>query len=467
MKVSDVVRHILSLGQGCLLAKIDIDSAFRNVPVNPHDRHLLGMLWKGRLYVDTVLPFGLRSAPKIFNALTQALQWIAVHRGVSYLDHFLDDFVTAGSKGTNECQDNLTQLVTTCAILNLPIALHKREGSTTCLTFLGIELDTEALDLRLPAEKLARLKLTISKWATAKFCRWKEFESLIGLLHDASIVVRPGRTFLRRLIELLKGSHRRRNNAFIRLNKEARSDILWWHRFISQWNAFSMMHDECKAHPDIVLTSDASGSWECGAFWDAHWFQFQWIAPIDGMHITIKEMLPIVFAAAVWGHQLQNKSILCRCDNEAAVHIFNSGTSKAPEASALLRCLHFIAARYNLIVSAAHLPGSQNLLADALSRNNLTLFFDNHPQANPHPTHIPASLIDLLVLTKPDWTCATWNGMFSNINFSVRPRQEHSVILSVRPPQIHKLLPTSRHSTLPCVRSHTLSVRHFLRSSTA
>ena len=74
MKVSNAVRHILILEQGCFLAKIDIDSVFRKVPVHPHDRHLLGMLWKGRLYMDTVLPFGLRSAPKIFNALSQALQ---------------------------------------------------------------------------------------------------------------------------------------------------------------------------------------------------------------------------------------------------------------------------------------------------------------------------------------------------------------------------------------------------------
>ena len=62
MKVQDAVRQILKLGQGCFLAKIDIDSAFRNVPVHPHDRHLLGMIWNQQLYVDTVLPFGLRSA---------------------------------------------------------------------------------------------------------------------------------------------------------------------------------------------------------------------------------------------------------------------------------------------------------------------------------------------------------------------------------------------------------------------
>lgn len=101
MKVQDVVRQFLKLGHGCYLAKIDVDSAFRNVPVHPHNRPLLGMIWNRQLYIDSVLPFGLRSAPKIFNAVTAALCWIAVQRGISYLDHFLDDFITAASRSRN------------------------------------------------------------------------------------------------------------------------------------------------------------------------------------------------------------------------------------------------------------------------------------------------------------------------------------------------------------------------------
>ena len=34
----------------------------------------LRMKWQGQVYVDAALPFGLRSAPKIFNALADALE---------------------------------------------------------------------------------------------------------------------------------------------------------------------------------------------------------------------------------------------------------------------------------------------------------------------------------------------------------------------------------------------------------
>ena len=71
--VDDAVRCILALGQGALLAKFDIASAYRMVPVHPEDRPLLGMRWRGELLVDGALPFGLRSAPKLFTAVADAL----------------------------------------------------------------------------------------------------------------------------------------------------------------------------------------------------------------------------------------------------------------------------------------------------------------------------------------------------------------------------------------------------------
>ena len=62
--VDDIISKILQLVWGTLLAKMDIKQAYRNVPVHPEDRLLLGMLWEGKAYVDAAPPFGLRSAPR-------------------------------------------------------------------------------------------------------------------------------------------------------------------------------------------------------------------------------------------------------------------------------------------------------------------------------------------------------------------------------------------------------------------
>ena len=415
MSIDDVVQQVLHHGRGTMLAKIDIESAFRNIPVHAHDRHLLGMSWNGRLFVDTVLPFGLRSAPKIFNCIADALQWIALHVGVSYLDHFLDDYITCGAPNSEECQSNLDKLIQLCKILNIPLAMDKLDGPTTSLVFLGIVIDTNKLELRLPLEKLHRLQSMLSRWKGYKHCTRKDLESLVGYLQDACRVVRSGRTFIRRLIDLLKANRHRAGSSPIRLNVQARSDILWWYTFIQHWNGLSLMTNFRTKNPDICIFSDASGSWGCGAFWDRSWFQYRWSPTTSTFNITIKELLPIVVAAAIWGHHWEGKSICCQCDNEAVVHIINTGTSRDPVVMSLMRCLHFIAARFNLLISASHLAGVDNTLADALSRDNLPLFLHCRPQAHKLPSPIPPALLELLFHSKLDWTSPSWTGTFNSI----------------------------------------------------
>ena len=102
--IDDAVDMIMQAGQGCLLAKIDIEHVYRNIPVHNDDRPLLAMRWNDNLYIDTVLPFGLWSAPKIFSAVADALEWILQHQGVTFILHYLDDFLTMGKTGTSECQ---------------------------------------------------------------------------------------------------------------------------------------------------------------------------------------------------------------------------------------------------------------------------------------------------------------------------------------------------------------------------
>ena len=71
--IDTAIEHILTTGPGSLLAKIDIKNAFQLLPVHPANRHMLAMKWNDQLYIDTCLPFGLHSAPKLFNILADLL----------------------------------------------------------------------------------------------------------------------------------------------------------------------------------------------------------------------------------------------------------------------------------------------------------------------------------------------------------------------------------------------------------
>ena len=127
-----------------------------------------------------------------------------------------------------------TTISAVCESLGVPLAVDKTEGPTSCLTYLGIEIDTVAGILRLPREKLDRLRADLQRWTGQKTCRRQQLESLIGLLHHACRVVRPGRSFLRHMIALLQHAHRPYHH--IRLTKQFSADVAWWRTFIVMWN---------------------------------------------------------------------------------------------------------------------------------------------------------------------------------------------------------------------------------------
>ena len=91
-----------------------------------------------------MLPFGLRLAPKIFNAVADALNWYLHQCGIPHVLHYLDDFIIIGPPGSPICQESMSTLDRVCAELGIPIAEHKRDGPSTCIVFLGIEIDTIA-----------------------------------------------------------------------------------------------------------------------------------------------------------------------------------------------------------------------------------------------------------------------------------------------------------------------------------
>ena len=245
----------LKLGPGSLLAKIDIKSAYRLIPVHPLDRHMFGMQWEGLTYVDGMLLFGLCSAAKIFNAVADALELCIAKQGVTHSFHYLDDFLVMGPPQSDACKANLHTLQTVCARLGVPLAPEKQEGPTTTLTFLGIVIDTVRGELRLPTDKLQRLLSAVDMWLSKKVCTRRELESLIGTLQHACKVIKPGRSFLRRAIALLSVAKRRHHH--IRLNTDFQSDMMWWKVFASHWNATAVIIQ--KGTPDVTITSDASG----------------------------------------------------------------------------------------------------------------------------------------------------------------------------------------------------------------
>ena len=189
IKVDQVICMVSHYGPGAFMAKFDVESPYRNIPVRPEDRFLLGLRWCGQFYVDLLLPFGLRSAPFIFNSVADMVEWILLHNHrLSDLLHYLDDFITTGPPQSLQCAYNLNMAVSVCHRLGLPLHANKRVGPAFSMTILGIALDSANQVARLPEDKLLALRELIQLWIPRRWCRKRELEIFQKGKHHSSLL---------------------------------------------------------------------------------------------------------------------------------------------------------------------------------------------------------------------------------------------------------------------------------------
>ena len=155
--------------------------------------------------------------------------------------------------------------------------------------------------------------------------------------------------------------------------------------------------------PYTSFESDASGSWGAGTVWQPCWFQLAWESEQKRQqNIATLELVPIMISAAVWGKYWQGQTVLCKCDNQAVVHALINRSCRDPNLIHLL-CTLFFKAHFHFSLHIEHIAGSENLLADDVSRNSFTSFVQRYSCVpDSAPTTVPSSLKDMLLISKPD-----------------------------------------------------------------
>ena len=128
----------------------------------------------------------------------------------------------------------------------------------------------------------------------------------------------------------------------------------------------------------------------------------------------MKELVPVVMAAAVWGHKWSGHIVQFVSDNEPVVQVLNAGHARDETLSHLLRCLFFMAATFSFWFCSTHIPGKLNSAADAISRNRLSVLHEYRPDLERSPSVIPQMLPRLVGPGGPDWILPNWGGLFRN-----------------------------------------------------
>ncbi|MEW8548012.1 MAG: reverse transcriptase domain-containing protein [Candidatus Thiodiazotropha sp.] len=268
--IQEAISQNKQLGRGCYMSKTDIRSAFRICPIYPGDQELLGFEWEGQLYYDRCLPFGARSSCQIFERLSSALEWIALHKlGCQAVVYILDDFLFI-NKTEAGCSRDLKAFLTMCGTIGIPIAEEKTCAPNTSMTFVGISLCSVRMEASLPTDKLQKCRALLHEFCSKKSCKLRDLQSLLGYLNFCCSVITCGRAFLRRLIDLTIGISK--PFFHVRFNKDTRSDIQLWLSFLDQYNGRSMfLNDSFLTSQTLRLYTDSAKSLGYGAVYGTQW----------------------------------------------------------------------------------------------------------------------------------------------------------------------------------------------------
>lgn len=383
---------------GCYSATVDISSAYRTVSVNPAHWELQGIRWKlngvESFLLDTRLCFGLKCAPFVFSQLSNFIVRCLYRRGITGVINYLDDFICVGQT-EKECRYVQRVLIHLLHYLGFAVAWKKCTSPSTNTRYLGILFDSLTMQISLPAEKLDSLYSELAFFENRTRATVRQIQRLCGILSHCSKVVRGGRTFSQRVIQLLKGLD---GSKRIRLSTGFHADIRWWSSLVPWFNGSATMIDyNYGCGPCVFSDSSLEGyglvicqgffemytDWQAG-FYDSQVGPFDWPLESDvhghwksvekplvvsrDDNINLLELIPIWLAILRLIPSHRNVHMVIFSDNTQVVNMLNQGKSSNVSCMCLLREIFWLCAFFNLYVTARHIPGKSNNLADELSR---------------------------------------------------------------------------------------------------
>ncbi|XP_071059415.1 uncharacterized protein [Pseudochaenichthys georgianus] len=388
--VDNAIKLIKCTGHGAWLSKADITDAFKIIPIHPSQWNLFGIKWESKLYFAVRLTFGCRSSPCIFNSFSEALCWILLNivRIPSVL-HLLDDFLLIDppqdSSGTS-----LGKLKHCFQELGVPLSKEKTLGPNTSLEFLGITLDSIEMKASLPSDKLQRIRDITKSYCEHHIITKQQLLSLLGHLNFAMRVIPQGRSFISRLLDtasVVNNLHDR-----VLLDEGCRSDLRFWSLLLAHWNGVTFFYDDLVCSSDSIrFFTDAAPSVGFGGFFQGEWFAGSWPPsfPNHASSSALHEIFPIAVACHVWGHLWFRKRISVLCDNQSVVEIINKARSQCSDIMPFMRSITRSSIIHNFIITARHIPGHLNVVADSLSRFHFQTFRSLCPEASSQPVGIP------------------------------------------------------------------------------
>lgn len=362
---------------------MDIKSAYHSVSVNPEHVKYQGLKWilegESRYLVDHRLCFGLKCGPYYFNLISDFIQTKLNEMYGIRVINYLDDFITMADS-MEVCGHNQLLVINMLRYLGFQISWNKVSCPSQVTQYLGIDIDTVKLELRLPMCKVEKMLETVRSVQSRKTVTKKQLQRLTGMLAHCATIVKGGRTFCRWLYDLEKVANTKVSKC-VCLSDAARDDLDWWERFAREFNGKAAIKN---AEFGFKPTSDASLSgfgahlgedWFCG-FWtknvESHSGCEHYVSPPalseEDENIYVLELYPVLEGIRRWKTLFMGFKVEFVTDNLQVFFMIRTGRSANKTCMRWLREIFWICASNDIEVESEYIPSKDNVIADAPSR---------------------------------------------------------------------------------------------------
>ena len=367
----------------CVFAVIDISHAYRSVNVFPAHAKYQGFAWDlgsgNEFYTDHCLCFGLRCAPFVFTQIGDFIVRCMARLGVQKVVNYIDDFIIC------ECTFDsclLGQQTLIRLVRGLGFAVNEKKVIRPAhrVRYLGIDVDSTTMTLTLPEDKLIKLKGVLCAFRSKRRASKLDLQKLAGILAHCATIIRAGRTFSRRVINLCNSIAERYDTT--KLSAEFHADLDWWLSFAELFNGVGKAIRV--SDTDVFVYTDASGSGFGGYLTHGgDYFWGVWSPPgmsspchleagpdFDDVSSSInaKELWPVLVACKRWGITWHGKHVKFLTDNTTVCAILRSGRSRSVITMDMLREIFWISFIHSFVISVDFVKGLDNTRADYLSR---------------------------------------------------------------------------------------------------
>lgn len=361
--VNDTVEALEKKGFRALLATIDIERAYRNVPVCPLDLPLLGIKVADKVYIDAAMPFGARNSSLNMQMIAQFIVRALQIRGIS-CQMYLDDMIIQLSP-EEDYHTRFQEVMALYRFLGLPISYAKIQPPAEQVVYLGINMHIPTRALSIPPKKLKET-IELTQWAlTQKAISKKMTQRIIGKLNHVAKCVDSVRLFMARILLALREA---KDDTV--LVDSMKPDLHWFALFARRYNGRSMMKD---CTPSKVIKADScltgGGRTDMDRFYEIVYTK----AVADAHHISTLEAINCMVALrTLLTSQDRHSTVELQCDSASAIAAFAFGRARDPVLLAVCPAVWYLAAYMDVKIIYTHIPGEQMDIPDSLSRAHLS-----------------------------------------------------------------------------------------------